>query len=215
MKVHVLGFTLTVKSQDRHLSHHRTTWHSHKGTIALRTKILDEKKADEQKRVAAHKKKAEKERKRAHFLDGKKVHHSKISKELRDKYHIALGDADSKCENCIGWYSAWAFGDLDTSKMMWNTPDRKDAERQRWYCGQPDCQTERKEEEIKVKAEHKRAQAAAVRKKQQDKKEKKKKAVPKKSSPRAQKRKTVGKPKSAGAKGAHQEGPARKRRKKG
>ena len=96
---------------------------------------MDEKKADEQKRVAAHKKKAEKERKRAHFLDGKKVHHSKISKELRDKYHIALGDADSKCENCIGWYSAWAFGDLDTSKMMWNTPDRKDAERQRWYCG--------------------------------------------------------------------------------
>ena len=80
---------------------------------------------------------------------------------------------------------------------------------------QPDCQTERKEEEIKVKAEHKRAQAAAVRKKQQDKKEKKKQAVPKKSSPRAQKRKTVGKPKSAGAKGAHQEGPARKRRKKG
>ena len=124
-----------MKSQDRHLCHHRTTWHSHKGTIALRTKILDEKKADEQKRVATHKKKAEKERKRAHFLDGKKVHHSKISKELRDKYHIALGDADSKCENCIGWYSAWAFGDLDTSKMMWNTPDRKDAERQRWYCG--------------------------------------------------------------------------------
>lgn len=49
------------------------------------------------------------------------------------------------------WYSAWAAGDLDTSKMKWNTPDKEEDDPQRWYCtcGQPDCQTKKTQKSAK------------------------------------------------------------------
>ena len=121
---------------------HGFSWDNHENTTRVRQERRDRETAEraqaDEKKEAKERAEAADQKKLQQYRKRKATSSASLSAALKEKYRCVDGQ-DEQCQKCTGYFSTWAWLDLDNGSRCWKTPTKAEGEKEVWYCGEKAC----------------------------------------------------------------------------